>query len=136
MLFFVIFCILICYSFGYSKIKKTITEFLKLWKKHGSTFCYFKGRNFRGKKLSRFSRILGEFAKVISAKNSAKADSRKFFLAKKIWKTVNLRNFSSLKGLKLEGIVRGINIDSVFENERLTLSLVELWCRYFTLIVI
>ena len=45
---------------------------------------YFKGRNFRGKKLSRFSRILGKFAKVISAKNSAKADSRKFFLAKNI----------------------------------------------------
>ena len=46
-------------------------------------YKYFKGRNIRGKKLSRFSRILGEFAKVISAKNSAKAESRKFFLAKK-----------------------------------------------------
>ena len=43
----------------------------------------FAERNFRGKKLSRLSRILGEFAKVISAKNSAKADSRKFFLSKK-----------------------------------------------------
>ena len=31
---------------------------------------YFKGRNFRGKKLSRFSRILGKFAKVNSAKYS------------------------------------------------------------------
>ena len=50
-----------------------------------SNLYYFnKGRNFRGKKLSRFSQISGKFAKVISAKNSAKADSRKFFLANKI----------------------------------------------------
>ena len=60
-----------------------------------SIYNYFKGRNFRGKKFSRFSRIFGKFAKVISAKNSAKAGSRKFFHAKKIWKTVKSRNFSS-----------------------------------------
>ena len=51
---------------------------------------------------------MGKFAKVISAKNSAKVDSRKLFLAKK-----NM-NSKFIFGLKLEGIIKGINIESVF----------------------
>ena len=88
----------------------------KMRRKWERTIIYFKGRNFRGKKLSRFSRILGKFAKVISAKNSAEADSRKFFLAKKIWTTVDSRNFQAFGALKLEGIIKGINIDSVLSS--------------------
>ena len=43
---------------------------------------YFRGTNFRVKKLSRFSRILVKFAKVNSAKNSKTLNSRKFIPAK------------------------------------------------------
>ena len=40
---------------------------------------YFKGRNFRGQKLSRFSRILAIFAKVYAFENLKPAKRESFF---------------------------------------------------------
>ena len=45
---------------------------------------YFRRTHFREQKVSRFSRILAQFAKVYVFKNSRLSDSRKFMLAKKI----------------------------------------------------
>ena len=64
---------------------------------------YFKGRNFREKKLSRF-------AKVISPKNSAKADSGKSLFVKKKYEKQYIREIFQVFGLKLEGLMKGIKI--------------------------
>ena len=41
--------------------------------------CYFKGRNFRGQKFSRFSRILDIFAKVYAFENLKPTKRESFF---------------------------------------------------------
>ena len=71
-----------------------------------------KEKNFRGKKLSRFANF-GQIRESYFREKKMIRES--FFLAKKYEKQW-IREIFQVFGLKLEGIIEGINIDSVLTS--------------------
>ena len=67
-------------------------------KMHSFSFStYFKGRNFRGQKLSRFSRFWPIFAKVYAFGNFKTAKRESFFTEKKLFFQANLRPLPEIR---------------------------------------